>query len=81
MRIDYDPVADVIYFRFNNQRISKSVEMREGVTVDYDSGDHICGVEVLSYSRRSMDLNRLIMLPEEEIVSEVVAASYGYSPR
>ncbi len=71
MRIDYDPVADAVYFHFRTAAVADSVEIREGVVVDYDADGSICGIEILSYSRRNMDLNHLITLREEEIVAEV----------
>jgi len=70
MRIDYDPVADAVYFHFKTASVADSVELREGVIVDYDTEGSICGIEILSYSKRNMDLNRLITLREEEIVAE-----------
>lgn len=73
MRIDYDPVADAVYFHFRSSKTIESVEVGEGVIVDYDVDGSVCGIEVLSYSRRNMNLNRLITLREEEIVAEVVA--------
>ena len=73
MRIDYDPVADAVYFHFRSSAVSESIELREGVIVDYDTEGSVCGIEILSYSKRDIDLNRLITLREEEIVAEVAA--------
>ncbi|NWF95651.1 MAG: DUF2283 domain-containing protein [Candidatus Thorarchaeota archaeon] len=73
MRIDYDPVADAVYFHFRSAEVVESLELRDGVIVDYAADGSVCGIEILSYSKRKIDLNRLITLREEEIVAEVAA--------
>ena len=74
MQVEYDQVADAIYFRFKGEDVSESVELSAGVVVDYDSNGRICGIEVLAFSKRNLDLNRLVKLRDEELVAEVATA-------
>lgn len=74
MQVEYDQVADAIYFRLKGEDVSESVELSEGVIIDYDSKGGICGIEVLAFSKRNLDLNRLVKLRDEELVAEVATA-------
>ena len=71
MKVDYDQVADSIYFRLKGAEVSDSIEISDGIIVDYDSNHEICGIEMLLFSKRNLDLNRLLMLKDEELVAEV----------
>ncbi len=71
MRVDYDQVADSIYFKFNGGDVADSIEMEKGVVVDYDAEGSICGIEILSFSKRNLDLNRLVKMKDEELIAEV----------
>ncbi|MDF1541446.1 MAG: DUF2283 domain-containing protein [Candidatus Thorarchaeota archaeon] len=71
MRVDYDQVADSIYFKLKGEKVAESVEISEGIVVDYDEKGDICGIEVLAFSSRNLDLNRLVKLRDEELVAEV----------
>jgi len=74
MRVEYDQVADSIYFRFKGEDVAESIEISSGVVVDYDSKGEICGIEVLAFSKKNLDLNRLVKLRDEELVAEVATA-------
>ena len=71
MQVDYDKVADSIYFKLRGGKAIESLEISEGVIIDYDEKGEICGIEVLAFSKRNLDLNRLMKLGDEELVSEV----------
>ncbi|MHA1654200.1 MAG: DUF2283 domain-containing protein [Candidatus Thorarchaeota archaeon] len=71
MRVDYDPVADALYFHIGGGQVVSSEEISPGVIVDYDEMGDVLGIEVLSYSKRKLDLDRLIRLSHEELVAEV----------
>ena len=51
MRVDYDEVADSIYFKLNGGVVADSIEMGEGVVVDYDAEGRVCGIEILAFSK------------------------------
>ncbi|RLI62175.1 MAG: DUF2283 domain-containing protein [Candidatus Asgardarchaeum californiense] len=71
MNISYDRVADALYIKFSNENIAESDEISDGIILDYNKDGKIIGIEILNYSKRNIDLNKLIMLHEEEIVAEV----------
>ena len=73
MIISYDHVADALYIKFSDGEIADSEEISEGVIIDYDQNGRVIGVEILNFSKRKIDLNRLIMMKEEEIIAEVAA--------
>jgi len=52
MRITYDPVVDVLRILFSNAAIEESDEEKPGITLDYDKGGNIVGMEILDASRR-----------------------------
>ncbi len=71
MRAEYDRVADVMYFRIGEGKIADSMEIAEGVIVDYNDAGEVIGVEILAFSQRNIDLNHLIRLDTDELVVEV----------
>lgn len=73
MKVEYDQVADSIYFRLREEKVEDSVEISEGIVVDYNSSGEVCGIEVLGFSKRDLDLNRLVKLREDELVAKVAA--------
>nr|MDO8045351.1 DUF2283 domain-containing protein [Candidatus Baldrarchaeota archaeon] len=73
MVMSYGHVADALYIKFSDGEVADSEEISEGVIIDYDQNGRVIGVEILNFSKRKIDLNRLIMLKEEEIIAEVAA--------
>lgn len=73
MQVDYDQVADSIYFKLKGEKVSDSVEISEGIIIDYNDSGEICGIEILAFSSRNLDLNKLVKLKDEEIVAEVAS--------
>ena len=72
MDISYDHVADAMFFRFSRERVHDSDEMASGIIVDYNETGEVLGIEVLDYSSRGMDLNRLIRLNPDELVPAIL---------
>ena len=73
MNINYDSVADAIYIKMSSGNVLESKSIKEGVIVDYMEDGEIIGLEILDYSKRNLDLNELIKLKIEEIISKVVS--------
>ena len=73
MVMSYGHVVDALYIKFSDGEVADSEEISEGVIIDYDQNGRVIGVEILNFSKRKIDLNRLIMLKEEEIIAEVAA--------
>ncbi|MEI6083593.1 MAG: DUF2283 domain-containing protein [Verrucomicrobiota bacterium] len=50
LRIDHD--ADAVYLRLADAKIIESEQVAPGVIVDFDSQNHVVGLEVLNVSQR-----------------------------
>ncbi len=70
MRVRYDKVADALYIRFRDERVVESEEVEPGVIVDYNDRGEIVGVEVLWFSQRKIDLNKLVLEGPEALVAK-----------
>ncbi|MEQ9714538.1 MAG: DUF2283 domain-containing protein [Candidatus Asgardarchaeia archaeon] len=72
MQIIYDRVAaDALYIKFSNEEVYESEEISEGIIIDYNKEGDVVGVEILNFSKRKIDLNKIIRLRDEEIIHEV----------
>jgi uncharacterized protein YuzE len=76
MKLHVDPEADALYLRLNDSRIIDSEEVSPGVVLDYDAKDEVVGVEILSLSKRGVDVDKLDFRtlrahqPEEMVLRE-----------
>ena len=52
MKIEYSKTADALYVGFKEADVTRSTEIEEGVVLDFDSENHLIGVEILDASRR-----------------------------
>ena len=53
MKIKVDKENDTLYFRFDENRIVESEEVKPGVILDFDEDDKVVGVEFLGISARA----------------------------
>ena len=51
MQVEYDQVADSIYYIFRQKDVVESTRKFAGVVIDYDSKGEVCGIEVLAISK------------------------------
>ena len=51
MKFEYDPAADALYVRLNDQPIIESEQIKPGIVLDYDEAGNVVGIEVLSASK------------------------------
>ncbi len=51
MKLEYDPAADALYVRLNDQPIIESEQIKPGIVLDYDEAGNVVGVEVPSASK------------------------------
>jgi uncharacterized protein YuzE len=51
MKLEYDPLADALYVRLNDQPIIESEQIKPGIVLDYDEAGNVVGIEVLSTSK------------------------------
>lgn len=52
MKIEYSKEADALYVHFKEEYVAKSLEIEDGVVVDFDEKGHLIGIEVLDVSQR-----------------------------
>ncbi len=52
MEISYDPKYDVMYIKFSDAKIADTVEVNEGIIIDYSEHGEIVGIEIINASVR-----------------------------
>jgi uncharacterized protein YuzE len=72
MDFNYDKVANALYFRLTYQEIYTTEEISEDILVDYDNKGKIVAIEILNFTQKKLNLNNLILMNEDEIVSNLV---------
>ena len=67
MKISYDPKHDVMYIKFSDAKVVETVEVEEGVLIDYGENGEIVGIEIINASLRthSHPLNEITVKIEE----------------
>ncbi len=68
IRVKYDSVADALYIKLRNDKIVDSDEIAPGLIVDFNERGEIVGIEVLGFSRRDIDLKKLVIEGPEALV-------------
>jgi uncharacterized protein YuzE len=71
MRIEYSKDVDALYIRLREAKITDSMDIEEGVTVDLDEKGHIVGIEILDASER-LELSELVNISIENLPLEKV---------
>ncbi|MCE4613891.1 MAG: DUF2283 domain-containing protein [Desulfurococcales archaeon] len=71
IRVSYDRIADALYIRLRDDRIVDSDEVAPGVVVDFNDRGEIVGIEVLGFSRRDIDLKKLVIEGPEALVANI----------
>jgi len=59
-RVSYDSVADALYIRVRDDKVADSLEVNEGVVVDFNEYGEVVGVEILGFSKSNIDLSRVV---------------------
>jgi uncharacterized protein YuzE len=72
MDFSFDKVANALYLRFSRESIKSSEEIVEGTIIDYGLYDNLIGIEVLNFTKKKLNLNKLIQMSEEEIIPIIV---------
>ncbi|HHT9125808.1 MAG TPA: DUF2283 domain-containing protein [Candidatus Brocadiia bacterium] len=71
MKIEYSKNVDALYIRFREAKITDSIDIEEGVTVDIDEKGHIVGLEILDASEK-LDISELVNISIENLPLEKV---------
>ncbi len=67
--LKYDRVSDALYIRLKDSNVTDSDEVSPGVIVDYNERGEVIGVEILQFSRRSIDLKKLVVEGPEALIA------------
>ena len=70
LSLKYDRVGDTLYIRLKGDRIASSEEVSPGIIVDYNDRGEVVGIEVLWFSKRRIDLSKLVIEGPEAVVSK-----------
>ena len=68
--VKYDSVGDALYIKLRDDRVADSDEVAPGIIVDYNEKGDIVGIEVLWFSKRRLDLSKLVLKGPEVLVTE-----------
>ncbi|MCD4715249.1 MAG: DUF2283 domain-containing protein [Desulfobacterales bacterium] len=60
MRLNYYPETDSLYIDLSSKPSKESVEISEGIVLDYDNDGHITGIDIDNASHK-IDLNEIIL--------------------
>jgi uncharacterized protein YuzE len=60
MKLNYYPETDSLYIDLSSKQSKESVEISEGIVLDYDDDGHITGIDIDNASLK-IDLNEIIL--------------------
>jgi len=75
MDFNYDKIANALYIRFSSEKVVNSDDIAEGIILDYGKNDNVIGVEILNFTDRKLDLNDLVQLNKEDLISRLAQYS------
>jgi uncharacterized protein YuzE len=50
MKISFDPIHDVLYLKFSEEKIVDTIEVDGGVLIDYGDKGQMVGIEIIDAS-------------------------------
>ena len=60
MKLNYYPETDSLYIDLSSKPSKESIEVSEGIVIDYDKDGHITGIDVDNASHK-IDLKEIIL--------------------
>ena len=60
MKLNYYPETDSLYIDLSSKPSTKSVEISEGIILDYDEAGHITGIDIDNASNK-IDLKEIVL--------------------
>lgn len=72
MEFSFDKIANSLYIKLTHEAVKNTEEIGEGIIVDYSENDLVIGIEILNYTERNINLNKIIQLNAEEIIPMIV---------
>jgi uncharacterized protein YuzE len=74
MKIEYSKNIDALYIKLRDAKITDSMDIEEGVTIDLDEKGHIVGIEILDASEK-LELSDLVNISIENLPLEKISTS------
>lgn len=72
MEIIYDQIVDTLSIRLSHEEIKESNEDKSGIILVYGLKGDLVGIELLNFSKQDINLNHLIRMRPDEIVSSLI---------
>lgn len=69
--LEYDDQSDAAYIKISGSKIEESVEAEKGVILDLDKKGHLVGIEILNFSKSSVNIRELVTGRFNSILSVV----------
>jgi len=69
--IEYDSAADVSYIRIRRDKVAETIELDDNLIVDLNDKGEIVGLEILSFSKSKIDLNKIILQGIEAVIKQL----------
>ena len=60
MKLNYYPETDSLYIDLSSKPGNESIEISEGIVVDYDADGHVTGIDIDNASHK-IDLKQIIL--------------------
>lgn len=72
MKINYYPDTDSLYIDLSSKTSSESIEISEGIVLDYDEHNNLVGIDIDNATKK-LDLSELILTKLPTKVEKLVA--------
>ena len=69
--LEYDDQSDAAYIKISGSKVEQSVEADKGIILDLDKKGHLVGIEILNFSKSSVNLRELVTGQFNSLVSVV----------
>ncbi len=68
--VEYDRLVNALYIKLRNDKIVNSDEAASGIIVDYNKQGDIVGIEILDFSKRRLNLSKLVLKGPKAFLAE-----------
>ena len=72
MKLNYYPETDSLYIDLSSKPSKESIEISEGIVLDYDDDGHITGIDIDNASHK-IDLNEIILSKVPAQLQSIIA--------
>ncbi|MBC8205417.1 DUF2283 domain-containing protein [bacterium] len=69
MKIEYDHQVDALYIRIKEEFVHRTLELDEGVNLDFDENNRLIGIEILDAKMRYSPQDLFNFSTEQLVVS------------